>query len=249
MKQLVYILAFIITVTGFAQNGPLFEQGKALYKAEKYQQAVVQWLKIVENEEHSSALYFNLGNAHYKLNNVGESIYYFEKALQLSPNDRDIKNNLAFAQNATVDDIEPLPETIFSTWYSSLSGILTYNGWAWLAVLFSMSFVAIFLMYYISNSEKKKRVLFATSSILIGLLIISFVMAIMMFNDAKNNHPAIIFSEKIEIKSEPNLGSEGSFTLHEGTKVQIIARDSEWVRILIDNGKDGWIPYSDLKEL
>ena len=113
MKQLVYILAFIITVTGFAQNGPLFEQGKALYKAEKYQQAIDQWLKIVENEEHSSALYFNLGNAHYKLNNVGESIYYFEKALQLSPNDRDIKNNLAFAQNATVDDIEPLPETIF----------------------------------------------------------------------------------------------------------------------------------------
>jgi len=33
----------------------------------------------------SAALYYNLANAHYKLNNVGETVYYFEKALQLSP--------------------------------------------------------------------------------------------------------------------------------------------------------------------
>ena len=71
----------------------------------------------------------------------------------------------------------------------------------------------------------------------------------MMFDQAKNDHPAIIFSEKTEVRNEPNLGSEVSFSLHEGTKVQIISRDSDWVRIEIPDGKDGWIPNSDLKEL
>jgi len=249
MRQLIYIFCFFLTWTGIAQNGPIFEQGKEMYKAEKYQQALEQWNKILDDGEHSASLYFNLGNAHYKMNNIGESIFYYEKALQLSQNDKEIKNNLAFAQNATVDDIEPLPETIFSKWYNSLSGILSYNGWAILSVLFSIGFVFLFLVYYISITEGRKKLFFTSSLIFLGLLVVSFTMAFVLFDKTKKDHPAIIFSEKIEVRSEPNLGSEVSFSLHEGTKVQIISRDSDWVRITILDGKDGWIPNSDLKEL
>jgi tetratricopeptide (TPR) repeat protein len=249
MRQFIFIFCFSLTWFGFAQSGPIFEQGKEMYKAEKYQQALDQWNKILDNGEHSAALYFNLGNAHYKMNNIGESIFYYEMALQLSPNDNDIKNNLAFAQNATVDNIEPLPETIFSKWYNNLSSILTYNGWALLSIISSIGFVFLFLVYYVSITEVRKRLFFTGAIIFLGLLMGSFIMAFMMFDQAKNDHPAIIFSEKIEVRSEPNLGSEASFSLHEGTKVQIISRDSDWVRIEISDGKDGWIPNSDLKEL
>ena len=62
-------------------------------------------------------------------------------------------------------------------------------------------------------------------------------------------NPAIVFSESTEVKSEPNLGSEAVFTLHEGTKVQIIIKEDDWARIRLVDGKDGWIPLSDLKEL
>ncbi len=79
-------------------------------------------------------------------------------------------------------------------------------------------------------------------------LITTLSMAYSTFEDTEKDQPAIIFSESIEVKSEPNLGSEVSFKLHEGTKVQIIAKDTDWVRIEIANGKDGWIPLSDLKE-
>jgi tetratricopeptide (TPR) repeat protein len=249
MRRLIFIFCLLLVFAGFAQNATLFEQGKEMYKAEKYQQALEQWNKILDNGEHSAALYYNLGNAHYKLNNIGESIYYYEKALQLSPSDNDIKNNLAFAQNATVDDIEPLPETIFSKWYGSLSGILTYNGWALLSIFFSVGFVILFLVYYISITEVRKRFFFTSSIVFLGLLMTSLTMAFMVFDQAINDHPAIIFSEKTEVRSEPNLGSQVSFSLHEGTKVQIIARDSDWVRIEIADGKDGWIPNSELKEL
>jgi len=236
-------------MTSFAQNGPLFEQGKELYKAADYMGAVNSWMKILENNQHSAALYYNLGNAHYKLNNIGPSIYYYEKALELAPNDGDIKNNLAFAQNATVDAIEPLPKTIFFKWYQALSGVLTYDGWAICVVVFSMSFVLLFLVYYFSYSEGKKRVFFVSSLFAITFLITSFSMAFSTYNDSVKNQPAIIFSESVEVKSEPNLGSENAFELHEGAKVQIIARDTDWVRIEIANGKDGWIPETDLKEL
>src|SRR5690554_7793015 len=76
---------------------------------------IYSWKDILQNDEVSAELYYNLGNAYYRLNQIGPSIYYYEKALQLAPNDADIKNNLAFAENARIDAIEPLPQSIFTT--------------------------------------------------------------------------------------------------------------------------------------
>jgi tetratricopeptide (TPR) repeat protein len=249
MKNLLYILIFLVSFSSIAQNQNLFEQGKELYKNGKYQQAINTWMRILDNGEHSAELYFNLGNAQYKLNQIGPSVYYYEKALQLSPNDSDIKNNLAFAENARIDSIEPLPQTVFSKWYKSIAGVFTFNGWAILAVVFSVSFVALFLFYYFAYTEKRKRLLFA-SSIFMGIfLVASLTMAFFTYADFTNKQPAIIFASEIEVKTEPSMGSSVAFTLHEGTKVQISAQDGNWYRITLADGKDGWIPATDLKQL
>ncbi len=249
MKKLLYILILLVSFSSIAQNQNLFDQGKELYKNGKYQQAINAWMQILDKGEHSAELYFNLGNAQYKLNHIGPSVYYYEKALQLSPNDSDIKNNLAFAENARIDSIEPLPQTVFSKWYKSISGIFTFNGWAILAVVFSIFFVAFFLFYYFAFSERRKRLLFVSSMFTGILLVASLTMAFLTYGDFSKKQPAIIFSSEIEVKTEPSMGSNVAFTLHEGTKVQITAQDGNWYRIALADGKDGWIPATDLKQL
>ena len=248
-KTILSLLLVFISFSTFSQNEKFFDEGKELYKNGKYQQAVTAWMKILDKGQHSAELYFNLGNAQYKLNHIGPSIYYYEKALQLSPNDADIKNNLAFAENARIDSIEPLPKTVFSKWYNSVSSIFTFEGWAVLAVVFSIFFVGLFLFYYFAYSERRKRLLFV-SSMFVGLfLIASLTMAFFTYGDYTKNQPAIIFASEIEVKTEPSMGSNVAFTLHEGTKVQISAQDGNWYRITLADGKDGWIPATELKQL
>ncbi|MGO3183049.1 MAG: tetratricopeptide repeat protein [Aequorivita sp.] len=249
MKKLLYILILLISITGFAQNTELFDQGKELYKNGKYQQAANAWMQILDKGEHSAELYFNLGNAQYKLNHIGPSVYYYEKALQLSPNDEDIKNNLAFAENARIDSIEPLPKTVFSKWYKSIASIFTFNGWAILAVAFSIFFVALFLLYFFSYTERRKRLLFASSMFAGIFLVASLTMAFLTYDDITKKQTAIIFASEIEVKTEPSMGSSDAFTLHEGTKVQVSAQDGNWYRITLADGKDGWIPATELKQL
>jgi tetratricopeptide (TPR) repeat protein len=246
---LLFSVMALVSFSSFSQNETLFEQGKDLYKNGKYQQAINAWMKILENGQHSAELYFNLGNAQYKLNHIGPSVYYYEKALQLAPNDTDIKNNLAFAENARIDAIEPLPQTVFSKWYEGISGIFTFNGWAMVAVTFAIGFVALFLFYYFAFSEKKKRLLFVGAMLAGIFLVASLTMAFLTYGDYTKNQPAIIFASEIEVKTEPTLGSNVAFKLHEGTKVQILAQDGNWFRITLADGKDGWIPASDLKQL
>ena len=67
-------------------------------------------MAILETGKHSSELYFNLANAHYKLNNIDPSLYYYAQALLLNTNDDDIENNIAFAKNMTIDEIDVVTE-------------------------------------------------------------------------------------------------------------------------------------------
>lgn len=249
MRHLLYIVCFLSFFLGRAQNNGLFEQGKQQYKAEKYQEALNNWNKILESGEHSAALYFNMANANYKLNQIGPSIYFYEKALQLSPGDKEILNNLAFAQNATVDAIEPLPRTFFAKWDDTLSGWLTFNGWAWVTVVCGLLFTILFLLYYFSIGTTLKRLLFVSSILSVIVLLVAFTMSFRMYNKQQVDRPAIIFAESVDVKSDPTKRSETSFTIHEGTKVQIMATDEGWSRIVIADGKDGWIPTDNLKAL
>lgn len=249
IKKLLYISILLVSFLSFGQNNKLFDQGKELYKNGKYQQAINSWMQILENGQASSELYFNLGNAQYKLNQIGPSIYYYEKALQLSPNDSDIKNNLAFAENARIDAIDPLPTSVFTKWYTNIADTFTFDGWAIAAILFSTIFVSLFLFYYFSYTETRKRLLFAISMVSVLLMITTITMAFLTYRDYSQDQSAIIFSRQIEVKSEPSMGSNSAFILHEGTKVEIIAKDGNWYRISLVDGKDGWVPSSELKQL
>ncbi len=249
MKKIFFILLVLVSGLVWSQNNALFNQGKEHYKNGKFQEAINSWEKLLDNGKHSASLYFNLGNASYKLNKVAPSIYYYEKALQLAPADAAIKTNLKFAENARIDAIEPLPRSIFKRWYEQLAGVLTYDGWAITAVAGAVLFVLLFLSYWFAATEVKKRLFFITSIVSVVVLFVGLVMAYQTYGDVLKDRPAIVFSESTEAKNEPNMGGETIFVLHEGTKVQVTAIEDNWLRVLLANGKDGWIPESDVKRL
>lgn len=249
MKQIFYILIGLFGLGLFAQNQSLFEQGNQLYNDGKYAEAIDKYKAILDTENHSAELYFNLANAHYKLNHIAPSIYYYEKALKLSPKDQDIKNNLAFANNMTIDDIEVIPNAGFSKLIRNITDIMSFDSWAKLAVASVIMFVLIFLIYYFTYSTFKKRLAFITSNLFLFLAAISVAIAFHNYNLNKKDKPAIIFAQETVIKSEPNNRSQELFRLHEGTKVQIIDTINQWKEIKLTDGKTGWIENEDIKAL
>lgn len=249
MKHLLFILLFCFSFIATAQNNTLFENANSLYNEGKYHEAITNYLKISESKEHSSALYFNLGNSYYKLNQVAPCIYYYEKALQLSPNDSDIKTNLLFAQNMTVDAFEILPQTGFSKVIQNIIGKLSYHTWAVLSILFVVLFVTGFLLYYFSVYQDKKRLFFVISMVSFLICLCTLVFAFNQKRHIKNQNPAIVFAQEIDVNSEPNNRSEEVFILHEGTKVNIEDEMGEWKKIKLVDGKTGWLPSTEIKEI
>ena len=249
MKHLIYIFVLFYSFSTLAQNTSLFEQGNVLYNEGDFEQAILKYEAVLNNGEHAPELYFNLANAHYKLNHIAPSIYYYEKALQLAPNDKEIQNNAAFARNMTIDAIGSVPEVGLSNYLKKIINTYSFNMWAKISVACICLFVILFLLYYFSFSTTSKRLSFVSSMICIGLTCITLAFAFHKYNLDKKDQPAIVFAQESQVKSEPNLRSTEAFILHEGTKVQILDTVKNWKKIKLTDGTTGWISSEHIKAL
>ncbi len=250
MKKGILILLMVLSgLASWGQNEELFNSATASYNEGNYQDAIENYLEILSQGEHSAALYYNLGNCYYKLNQIAPSIYYYEKALLLDPSDKEIKNNLVYAQQMTVDSIEPLPESGLSRIYNSIIGWLTFDQWAYTAVFFVILFVLAYLAYYFLRYSSHKRVAFITSMISLVVAIICVSFAFIENKNYNSEQPAIVFVAECLVKSEPNERSSEVFILHEGTKVQVLEGLEDYKKIELADGKIGWVQEDEIRLL
>lgn len=250
MRKLFFTFSMILCLAFSSAQQEDFAKANELYNSGNYLEAIATYESILSTKMHSAEVYYNLANAYYKTNQVAPSIFYYEKALQLAPNDSDIKNNLAFAQNMTIDAIETLPKVGFAKITNSYLSWLTFDGWAILAVVLIVVFVVTFLAYYFSYSTTKKRLFFITSVISIVLAMVSVVTAYQAYNFEVTDKPAIVFADEIEVKTDPNLKSDTVFKLHEGTKVNVLESfDENWSKVRIADGREGWLDNAEIKLL
>lgn len=246
MKQLLIIFLLISQFVG-AQNG--FESGNALYGREKYAEAAAAYESVLKSGKQSADLYFNLGNAYYKQNKVGPSIYNYEKALALRPNDREILTNLQFARKMTIDEIKEVPKVGFEKLLRDFTARYHYDSWAQIAVGIAFVFFLFFLGYYFSQTTLLKRIFFIGMFLLLFALLISVLSALFEKSHYENDRPAIVFAEMTNVKSEPRTSAPDFFILHEGTKVMVLEKTANWNKIELLDGTQGWIESRDIREV
>ncbi|APY08277.1 ion channel protein [Winogradskyella sp. J14-2] len=250
MKYLTALIFCFFSTIVIPQNDTLFDQANALYNDGKYAEAIDKYEAILSSGQHSAELYFNLGNANYKLNNVAPSIYYYEKALLLKPNDKDIINNLTgYAKNMTVDAIDTVPQVGFSRIINNVINLFSVDTWAQIAITGVILFVALFLLYHFSHATSRKRMAFVISLASLFFSCFSVAMAFQRQNLYKKDNPAIVFAQESRVRSEANKSSEEVFRLHEGTKVQVLETYEDWKKIQLSDKSTGWIPSKDIKIL
>ena len=81
---------FSVSTFSQSNNEIIFKKGIDNYNIGNYNESIENFLEIIKNGEHSKELYFNLGNCYYKINDIANSIYFYEKALKLDSNDIDL---------------------------------------------------------------------------------------------------------------------------------------------------------------
>lgn len=249
MKRILFV-ALLTAFMGFGQFAEdLFREGNIAYNLGDYSRAISYYDSIVSKGVHSPELYFNLANAHYKRNAIAPSILNYEKALLLDPDNVQIHNNLAFAQNMTLDRFSPLPESDIKKATNSLLFLTSVHGWSVVVIICTWLSVLLFFLYLKTAYSGSKRFYFSGFILLVLCAVLALLFAIQQNNTLKNTRPAIIFAREESFRSEPNLRSEELLSLHEGTKVFVQENVEDWVKVRLTNGAVGWMPKSSIHQI
>jgi len=253
MKKFILYIAFILFgVMAHAQDAEwqkAFEKTNAIYEKEHFKEAINNYLNLVQQVDNSPELYFNLANAYLKTESYTNAVYYYEKALKLNPNMNVAKTNLNFAKEHTKDDFTIIEEYDKSDIAHGFLSKLSVDNWAIMATIASILIFVLFMLYYKNNTSATKRILLSAILILFFIGIGSIYAASFESNYNSKGEEAIIFTSKIDLKSEARNTSETLKELHEGTKVFIIEHKALWLKVRLENQEIGWIQEKDVKNI
>ncbi len=242
-------MIFISLSIAKADVKSVMQKGNVYYKNNQYQLAIDEYDKLIKQGYEGTSLYYNLGNAHYRLGKIGYAILYYEKALKLSPNDEDVKHNLKLARINIKDKVETLPTFfIFNIWESVLAS-LSVSGWTVFVYIVFILLLLCFIAYFFSRTSIQQRVSFFSGVGVFAVLILVIILLAVKMNKEFNIKDGIIVSNVVTVKSSPDNSSKDEFIVHEGLEVRLEDKVDNWVKIRLDDGKLGWISEENLRQI
>ena len=243
---LILLVSLSSVTTSFAVTKT---EADSAYARGEFQQAIKDYEALLKQGA-SADLYYNLGNAYYRSENITRAVLNYERALLLSPGDRDIRFNLQIAQAKTIDKIVPESEMFFFTWYRALVNLMSVDGWASVALVSLALVIILLLVYLFSERVWLRKVGFFGGILMLLLFILSNIFAWQQKQNLLFRKGAIVMTPTISVKSTPASNGTDLFILHEGTKVVITDSSmKDWREIRIADGKEGWIESKHLEEI
>ncbi|MCF8361519.1 MAG: tetratricopeptide repeat protein [Prolixibacteraceae bacterium] len=248
-KVFLLILSLLITSTIAASPADTVKAANEAYASKEFEKAILMYESVVDSGYVSASVYFNLGNAYYKSNNIPKSILNYERAKLLAPNDEDIKFNLTMANQFVIDKIEPLPQPFFVKWGQDILNIFSSNKWALFSIAAFVLTLILALIFLFSKRITFRKMAFGLAVFMLIISIISFVFAARQKAKITDHNHAIIFNPTVTVKASPDEGGTDLFVIHEGLKVEIEQKLNNWVEIKLGDGNSGWVKTEVLEEI
>lgn len=241
------LLIMLMSSLSLSAYGVTKAEADSAYVNQNYTQAINDYEALLK-EGVSADIYYNLGNAYYRADNITRAVLNYERALLLSPGDKDIRFNLQMARSKTVDKIVPETEMFFTTWYRSLVNTMSVDGWARMALVALCLVIVFSLLYLFASRIVLRKVGFFSGMAFLLIFLVSNIFAYQQKKVLSERTGAIIMSPAVQVKSTPAKNGTDLFILHEGTKVEITdASLSGWTEIRLADGKEGWVETSQIE--
>ncbi len=246
----VFIFVFLATFTLFTKDPyKLFEQANDYFRKGDYDKAIELYQEILSNGFVAKEVYFNLGNAYFRQQQYHLAILNYERAKLLDPSDPDVDYNLKLANSFIVDKFDTVPKFFLVQWWEALRDSLNSSGWAVVSLIFVWGAFVSFTIFLLSKSVSWKKVALPIGVFLLILFVGTSLVTASRYSFETSSKQAIILAASCYVKSSPEMNSKDLFIVHQGTKVEILDRIGDWLKVKFPNGNIGWLEIKDLEEI
>ncbi len=240
-------LVIVLWTPLLSQSGTTerFQRGLEAFENAQWELAIQEFEGILQSGVHSEVLYYNLGNAYYRSENIAGTVWAYEKALILNPNDDDFRYNLALANLRVSDRIDPLDMPFLVRNYLRLRESLTPGEWVrWISIM-----LLVVAMLHAFNYYLDRKIFSRLAGM--GLVLVALLAGIALdsVRTAQRTQEGIIYVSEVTVFSAPTVRSTKLFELHEGIKVSLMEEDEDWYQVELMDGKSGWVHANYLRIL
>ena len=237
--SLVLFLAVAATAPA-PQNARIFMDGTEAYRNGDWPAAIAAFESLVAEGVTNGNLFYNLGNAYLKNEDLGHALLWYERALNRIPDDPDLRFNYEYALTLTKDERgqkeSPLLRILFFWKYQ-----LSHSSVRWMAILSNaVLWIALSVLMI-----RKKRFLRPSVILIAAATLIFSATAIYNYVEAVQVKYAVILPEEVAVRSGFTDTDTQLFVLHAGTKVRIARQADTHLLIRYTEDKIGWVKRSE----
>lgn len=246
MRTYAIILALGIGAHASAGDAQALADSAAAAYARGDHRAALALYDSLNADRTSAALLFNIGNCHFKLNDVPHAILYYERALLLSPGADDIQANLDLARSRVLDRMNELPAFSLGGGVDRFLAGADNDQWARRSLWAMAVLCALAAAWRLSRHGLVRHTLLGACVLAFLVLVTSIALAYRRNAELDARVQAIVMSPRVEVRSEPRQQATTLFILHEGTKVSVLQQEGDWTEVRLSNGGVGWMPPASL---
>ena len=257
MKHLIYICIVFCSFSTlhaqtFADSAIVYTKAMAdsAYAESDYATAIHIYEQLIAEHGESAAVYYNLGGAYYRTDEIARAILNYERALLFNPSDDDIKFNLELARAKAVDKNALVTELFLVRWYDNFCSIMSADSWSKVSILCFIILISCLTLFIFSKKSKTKKIIFIFALLSLLCSVMAGVIASNQTAKLRDRRSAIIMEPSVTVRSTPSTTGTELFILHEGKKVKIKDDSMKaWKEIEIEDGNIGWLPAESIERI
>ncbi len=235
---LLALAAFLLAPAARGDAAPeahgLFFSANQAFRDNDFSRAAQDYETLARQGRAGADVFFNLGNAYFRMGRLGLAIVNYERARILAPRDPDVDYNLRHAQGMRTDEAEKPGDFPAMGWLAKITGREAFLAFAVLNALF-------FLVLTLRSFRSWEWTWYAA----IGLAILwtagAFAGGLKVYQAATDRR-AVVVDDRIEVRAGPDEKETLLFVLHAGTVVDQEREEDGWRLVRFSEDKRGWTP-------
>jgi tetratricopeptide (TPR) repeat protein len=235
------VLACATTQFARGDQNPAFAKANQDFTEGHFQEAIDGYQNLVRSGQWSASLFYNLGNAWFRLGNFGEAILSYERALALDPHHPEAAANLALAR----DEARALE--------LKRNGLDRYLAAGTSAQYSIVASIAFWLLLF---GAARLFFLRRRSPALASLIVLSAVVcagagfaAYSLETGSKGKSLAIVTGKNIEARLATADNAHSVLALPPGSEINVLSQRGDWLYAELPNDLRGWIPASSAQRV
>jgi len=222
----------------------LFDQGAAHLLEGRFQDALQAFEQVEASGWQSAGLYYNMGLAHYRMDALGQSIRFLERASALNDEDPRIQHSLGIARARQVDSFSTLPDPFWRTTHQFTARVIPVGPAFLLGALLWLGFFGLLIHASMMGDQgdwhRRARQVCGIAG---GLLLVH---ALGTSAFPPYDERAVILEQAVQLREQADPDAESVMQIHEGLVVETGPTAQGWVRVQIPNGTRGWVPAESI---